>query len=1603
MATAPQLTKKERAAAEKAARELKTSYETTQARLGEQVTNALKRQQSQQFYQAFNQRMDAMGPIGPGIQYRQSLSPDGNTPGGPDIRAIAPAENDPARAPKMIPNTTPRGMDLTKPAAPERGPAMVGMGAGGPDNPSISPEQIRAEIERRKAAKAAPVAQGITPEQIQAEINRRRSRSELDAGINELAAQIPGGYEAFKAAPADPERMAALGYVQDLLSQSGYAKANPQVQPDQTQYRRVEVSPGVTRLEPINPQNTGNAQNGLLVDVMRGIEAPIARYTGGGLEGWARTATENPLLGASQAVDFISPVDDLGRAYKGAEQAGAGAIEGDWAKAGRGLQQLSTEGSYAAMQMLPGSMAAKGMGARAAPTTLAEAQAATVAASRAPALPKQAPQVAAPPEVKPFSVAPEPVSKSNVVARNADRIVGGAIGAGLGGAGDAIAASGDGTDGGPDIINPATGAIAGMVGGRFARRGGRNLLGRIRPAGFDERVAARAVRNALASSGIRSADEARAAGLARFGDKPAAVADLSQEGIGMASGVARMPGATGEVARSRYADLSSTRAGRIERDIGQANPALSTATITGDVDALIAEARAQATPVYEQLRSTYTTLDSPRLQELAQLDLVRPHVNAINRYRDTLATTEGRTISDFEYWDLVKRSIDKQEQSLSRTGQPVPFDLDSARQAIVDEMDRLVPEYAAARELGGVGPKIKADFELGQKLLGGKYRPEDVARIVSEITGRPPTGNQAGVIRSMLDKNDNPRTAIAALTSPRAQGVLREVFGADVADELQRRFLADAQIMQNAGRINPNVGSVTAQAMQGGGLGPTIASAIQMARSPAEAALAALSRSGAYSRNQRDIMGQMLLGGITDENLARIFPQRGPRNALSNAGTPPAPRGPSDAGFVDPSLLGPVVGAGAGYMAAPEDRKLEGTLLGLGAGAVGGRMLKGPSKGASKTARNALASDATGFEAYHASPWDFSAFEYSPRTAKQGEGTNAFGKGLYFAENKKVSQSYKKRFDEYLRNYHSENGRAPKATLYKARINNPQQEFFDWDAPIMSTKNAQVIPQLDDIAEKHGAPFLPNESVSSYLERVGSIEGMAPYGDLVDEFSDVLKQAGYPGVQYFDRASRYASRSTKNRTRNFAVFDPSAAQIIQKNGRAVPPPKAPRNALSEVAPPQRPLSPRPVSTPKPQPAATINTSRSVANLTTPDGKMYDVKADLFTDRDAAVMSPMWPSNIAEDLSEALKHRRAKNRAQTRGMDLAGEAPRSPEWEKQYPDQWADAQKQVADKFVQFAGSTPQKAHILALVDNIDINSLATRIEAQLPAGKTILKSSDNGELAIVDSAYLRTKPEQFQRWQSFSPTYNQKIGVLPQPAPWARDGFSTPQGPKPPSPSAPKPPPAKNGFGGSKPPMDEAPHARLPKSADFQRSWVKATNAQGTTDLADPEMGFKNYPDLTTDLIEVAEPRIKSLVGDDVEISTKTSVSNVSPSAYIEVTLWRDDDILDTLKIRVSDHADRYGADATIRVDGRVDDVIEDGKFDHISAPLSRLQEMVDKVVSETIQAAARKGHSLRPAESGSSKLLAGIGGGMGVGMISAGATLPRDDKKRPPRNALAK
>ncbi len=116
-------------------------------------------------------------------------------------------------------------------------------------------------------------------------------------------------------------------------------------------------------------------------------------------------------------------------------------------------------------------------------------------------------------------------------------------------------------------------------------------------------------------------------------------------------------------------------------------------------------------------------------------------------------------------------------------------------------------------------------------------------------------------------------------------------------------------------------------------------------------------------------------------------------------------------------------------------------------------------------------------------------------------------------------------------------------------------QMLDWDAPL-SDQPEQVREALSQALESAPDGMLA-ESLQGF--EAGSSTGRSLYHALWQDLirsgealpakvkqqrtSEILSQAGIPGIKYFDQGSRAAGEGT----RNFVVFDPSITKILSKN------------------------------------------------------------------------------------------------------------------------------------------------------------------------------------------------------------------------------------------------------------------------------------------------------------------------------------------------------------------------------------------------------------------------------------------------------------------------
>ena len=246
---------------------------------------------------------------------------------------------------------------------------------------------------------------------------------------------------------------------------------------------------------------------------------------------------------------------------------------------------------------------------------------------------------------------------------------------------------------------------------------------------------------------------------------------------------------------------------------------------------------------------------------------------------------------------------------------------------------------------------------------------------------------------------------------------------------------------------------------------------------------------------------------------------------------------------------------------------------------------------ANPLARMAAAKGQGGIVGYHGSPHKFDKFDMSK--IGTGEGAQAYGHGLYFAESPEVAKGYRdtlarpsgvkvhgefktklddaealaagglgyskgdyeaaiKDLDEVLRpNVPDDVYKKARSllesraiehggvgNLYHVDIPDDQiEKMLDWDAILSDQPEAvQDLAKMYGIKGKDGADAYGRDVLKEIERRAGGPRG-------AQEF---LRNNGIPGVRYWDAGSRGMGGQDGGGTRNFVLFDDSIPKILKR-------------------------------------------------------------------------------------------------------------------------------------------------------------------------------------------------------------------------------------------------------------------------------------------------------------------------------------------------------------------------------------------------------------------------------------------------------------------------
>jgi hypothetical protein len=250
--------------------------------------------------------------------------------------------------------------------------------------------------------------------------------------------------------------------------------------------------------------------------------------------------------------------------------------------------------------------------------------------------------------------------------------------------------------------------------------------------------------------------------------------------------------------------------------------------------------------------------------------------------------------------------------------------------------------------------------------------------------------------------------------------------------------------------------------------------------------------------------------------------------------------------------------------------------------------------------------------AYHGSPYSFDKFDISK--VGTGEGAQAYGHGIYFAEDPKIAKNYKKTtsYQNAVREFTSElpedadfseimdladSGKLSKSvTNVIKELQNNDWLGFDYpsqaiNAAFRNSKNFDMSPELVDAIENYGNLYkvdIPDKQIATFLDWDKKISEQKQVQDAFKKINDKY-DFGYAddstGADFYkgmtvdfirtgkakneaeaqklvsDELNKLGvqgvkyldagSRGKKEGTSNFVVFDPSAVKMLEKNSNPI--------------------------------------------------------------------------------------------------------------------------------------------------------------------------------------------------------------------------------------------------------------------------------------------------------------------------------------------------------------------------------------------------------------------------------------------------------------------
>ena len=227
-------------------------------------------------------------------------------------------------------------------------------------------------------------------------------------------------------------------------------------------------------------------------------------------------------------------------------------------------------------------------------------------------------------------------------------------------------------------------------------------------------------------------------------------------------------------------------------------------------------------------------------------------------------------------------------------------------------------------------------------------------------------------------------------------------------------------------------------------------------------------------------------------------------------------------------------------------------------------------------------------EAWHGTPHEIKGgFDISK--VGTGEGAQAYGHGMYFAEAKDLGTTYRRkltdeagnpvtdpnksiqlqigRLEDQIKQLKQSNDPSAASMIkaYQSRINEIDKAgnlykvdipdaaipmMLNWDVPLNQQPN--ILENIKRLSAREDLPKGFSQAIENALQSK-YFDGQDLYYELTkvyknpSDLSKAMQESGFTGIRYLDAQSRGAKEGSSN----YVVFDPSKVKILEKNDKPI--------------------------------------------------------------------------------------------------------------------------------------------------------------------------------------------------------------------------------------------------------------------------------------------------------------------------------------------------------------------------------------------------------------------------------------------------------------------